>query len=265
MKGLMCYYSGTGNTKLACDYIAKRLKNIDFKLFDIVKDGIPDISSYDIIGFATWADFLNMPKKTYEFVNSLDGKGKEAFIFNTYGNLNGKTLKTLKKTVEKKNFKVIGGYALHTPENVPPLILNGMDRADAPYPEELKKFNSFLCEFDKWLKEYLINNSKKPIIYYGKGSNLPGFPRKTSKVLSSMFAGDFKVDEELCTQCGLCEKICPYKAIVLEKEYPKFETKNCYGCWACYNRCPTKAIYTKKYRGIGHYSEPNKLLKMKLK
>lgn len=42
MRGVICYYSGSGNTKLACRYIAKRLKQIQVDLFDITKGGMPD-------------------------------------------------------------------------------------------------------------------------------------------------------------------------------------------------------------------------------
>jgi len=38
IKGIICYYSGSGNTKLACEYMAKKLSNIEFDFFDIAKD-----------------------------------------------------------------------------------------------------------------------------------------------------------------------------------------------------------------------------------
>ena len=75
--------------------------------------------------------------------------------------------------------------------------------------------------------------------------------------------GEKFVDESLCTECGICEKGCPYSAITLVPK-PKFDTTKCYGCWYCYNHCPEKAIYTAKFKGEGHYPRPNEQLRAKL-
>ena len=76
--------------------------------------------------------------------------------------------------------------------------------------------------------------------------------------------GEKYVDESLCTECGVCEKICPYKAIKLDPK-PVFDLNECYGCWACFNRCTERAIYTRKYRGVGHYPKPLERLKEALR
>ena len=72
------------------------------------------------------------------------------------------------------------------------------------------------------------------------------------------------VDESLCTECGICEKGCPYNAIILAPK-PQFDMDKCYGCWRCYNKCPELAIYTKKFRGVGHYPKANDQFVTKLK
>ena len=43
MKGIICYYSSSGNTRLACEYIERKVSNCSFDLFDILKDGTPDL------------------------------------------------------------------------------------------------------------------------------------------------------------------------------------------------------------------------------
>lgn len=262
MKGLICYYSGTGNTKLACGYIASGVKNCTWTMHDLVKDGVPDIGGYDIVGFAAWADFFGAPKIMKNYIGQLNGKGKSAFVFNTYGNLNGRTLVMLKSLVAGSGFKVVAHHALHTPENVPILIMAGMTREDAPYPAEMVKFNDFIGKLDAWCAEF--NRTGKPGTNINRSSISDFFKISFPRTLSKYFMGKKFVDKETCTKCGLCEKVCPYKAIKLD-DYPVFDERKCNGCWACYNRCPQKSIYTKKYKGVGHYQSPNDKVREKLK
>ncbi|MCX6004639.1 MAG: hypothetical protein NT082_03100 [Chloroflexi bacterium] len=51
LKGIICYYSGSGNTRLACQYIQSNIKNVKFDLFNIARSGIPDLGVYDVVGF----------------------------------------------------------------------------------------------------------------------------------------------------------------------------------------------------------------------
>jgi heterodisulfide reductase subunit A-like polyferredoxin len=53
-----------------------------------------------------------------------------------------------------------------------------------------------------------------------------------------------KVDEDLCSGCGVCEVVCPYNAITVDKE-EKLSHINpalCKGCGACAAACPSGAI-----------------------
>jgi len=263
MRGIICYYSGSGNTKLACQYIMKNTKNIEIDLFNIVRDGTPNLKKYDIVGFATFTDFLAPSYLVQTFIEKLPQQNnKLAFVFNTYGFISGKTLKILDKWITAKGFHVIAGHSLHTPESYPPMIARGRDNEQAPSKKEINDFNSFISELDQLC--YLLKKGKeikrKKIRIGLLNSLLPMFSR--TKARRDM--GDKYVDESLCTECGICEKLCPYEAIKCSPK-PVFNMNKCYGCWICYNHCPAKAIYTKKCRGVGHYPKPIKQLKEKLK
>lgn len=262
-KGIICYYSGSGNTKLACEYLAKKITQITFDFFNMVKDGTPDLEKYQVVGFAAFADAWEPSFLFRSFVNNLPSQNnKPAFVFNTYGFISGKTLKIMDELATAKGFKVITGHSLHTPENYPPMIAAGLGCKNSPNKKEMQRFVGFIAGLDRLIGE--IVEGKNPQCQKVKiglfNTCLPSYPRNASQSL----LGDNLVDETLCTGCGVCAKLCPYQAIHLNPK-PVFDIEKCHICWSCYNHCPNQAIYTKKYRGIGHYPRPNELLREKLK
>lgn len=53
------------------------------------------------------------------------------------------------------------------------------------------------------------------------------------------------IDKELCTYCGICAKVCPYKAITFVpkvKRPPEVIEAACHGCGTCAAECPFEAI-----------------------
>ena len=133
MKAVIFYYSSTGNTRLACQYLARRLKDVDFELIDITQGNDANEGLYDVVGFATPTFHLGVPPLMENFFRQLPIQShKPAFVFNTYGAMSGRTLKHLAKLVSEHGFSVIAGHSLLTPENYPPFILKGWANEDAP-------------------------------------------------------------------------------------------------------------------------------------
>ena len=258
MKGIFCYYSGSGNTRLACRYIAGKI-GIPFDFVDVVKEKEVDLEPYDVAGFTTFTDFGGPPYLFQAFIEGLpQQEGKLAFVFNTYGFASGKTLRILERIVAAKGFDVIAGHSLRTPESYPPMIARGMGAEEKPGEKEMKGFDTFISELGQLLgraKEGQRIESKRVRIGL-VNSILPSFPRTRAR----QDMGEKYVDESLCKECGSCEKQCPYEAIRLEPK-PVFDMGKCYGCWRSYNRCPEQAIYTEKYPGEPHYPRPNDQLK----
>jgi ferredoxin len=65
--------------------------------------------------------------------------------------------------------------------------------------------------------------------------------------------GKFRVDEDVCTQCGKCQRVCPVANI---KGTPPEWLHNgrCTCCLACYHHCPVHAInYGNITRKRGQY------------
>jgi len=265
MKGILFYYSGSGNTKLASQYISKKLQNIELEMFNVVKTNeIPELDSYDIIGFATFIDFAGTPFLFEEFIEKLPQQNdKLVFIFMTYGFMYGKGLKILSKQLTRKGFNVTSGFALKTPESYVPANVRGIGNINNPTEKMLKSFNEFISDLNN-IGESFVNGNDIKIrnIRTGFLNNL--FPESfhtPTRARDDM--GEKFVDDSLCTECGICEKGCPYSAITLNPK-PQFDMTKCYGCWYCYNHCPEQAIYTAKFRGEGHYPRPTEQLKLKL-
>jgi len=58
----------------------------------------------------------------------------------------------------------------------------------------------------------------------------------------SVFIAVPKVDEDRCTYCGQCARVCAYHAITVLAEHVLTFTQLCHGCGACSYLCPEKAI-----------------------
>jgi heterodisulfide reductase subunit A len=58
------------------------------------------------------------------------------------------------------------------------------------------------------------------------------------------------VNEEICTGCGKCTKVCPYTAIELDeiKEVAKVYDVKCKGCGSCSSTCPVGAVQVRHFK-----------------
>jgi len=50
------------------------------------------------------------------------------------------------------------------------------------------------------------------------------------------------IDKDKCTGCGICARICPYRAILLPDEKAEYSIKDCFLCGHCQAVCPVNAI-----------------------
>ena len=261
MKGIICYYSGSGNTKLACNYIKNKIKNADFDLYNIVKSDVPDFSKYDFAGFASFTDFGAPPKLLYSFIDKIDNQnGKNAFVFNTYGFMSGGTLKSMEQLLNSKGYNVLSGFTLHTPESYPPMRKRNKAFDDSPNTTELQRFDDFIQLLDKQINDLKSDVEIQNVKIKSPFSSLF---LKFSREKAKKDFGIQNVDEQKCEECGVCMKGCPYEAITMNPK-PIFNHHICAGCWYCYNHCKQKAIYTPKFTGKHQYPKPSEALNNKL-
>jgi len=68
-----------------------------------------------------------------------------------------------------------------------------------------------------------------------------------------------KVDEETCTGCGTCIKICPMQTIDLVDVIAKVNDSKCIGCGLCAHHCPEEAIELKRIENREVFIPPPKI------
>ncbi len=263
IKGAILYFSLTGNTKLACEYIKATVKDADFELIDM-KTAPNDLSGYDMVGFATYSEGFSICKYVKDYIAGLKhAEDTPAFVFSTFGRNNGATTAVLARWATRAGFKVVADYALHTPENHPPTIRHDQSYENSPSKQEMDGFTGFIGSLSAICRRIGLGKAIAPkevavkrVYKMIPELNRPAFNRR--------MIGKKLVDTKRCTQCGRCAKACNYHAITM-KEYPAFEEQNCHGCWACYNLCPAKAIYTKSFNQFGNYPRPSKHMREILK
>jgi ferredoxin/flavodoxin len=258
VKGIVCYYSATGNTRFAAEYVARHL-GFEYVLHD-VRDGPPDFSRYDFAGFASPTDWLEEPMLVRRFMQSLpQAKGKPAFVLVTHGGMPGKTPASIAKAAAARGFAIVGCHVLKAPDNYPPIVAQGRPNdALRPLESDVRALDGFVSGLRIALAEIGAGKTAIPVTVKAplKYRLIPSMSRERSKKSQ----GPKYVDAALCTKCGKCAKSCPYLAITLAPT-PVFDEAKCMGCWACFNLCPTRAIYTNKLRGKGQYSGPPKRYK----
>jgi heterodisulfide reductase subunit A len=59
------------------------------------------------------------------------------------------------------------------------------------------------------------------------------------------------VDEDLCGGCGICEVLCPYAAIEVDRQtgVARVNEALCKGCGTCAAACPSGAAQQKGFTG----------------
>ena len=252
MKIALFYYSASGNTKLACEYLRRQIPEIE--LFDVTDVQNPAIEDYDILGFASYTYYLTLPPYVENFILSLEPvNDKPAFLLFTYGVMPGRVIKHTSKLLEKKRFKIIDYHVLHMPESFPPYVHKGITNVDSPNEKELKVFKEFISNLHSKFQSIFQNHVclKKDI--------RPGFwdliiPAPSQKTIQNIF-GTLYVNKDECTSCGICRDSCLHNAIIFNIN-PTFHMENCRFCYNCYNKCPQEAIRTTKLAKGGQYKGP---------
>ena len=251
MKILICYFSGTGNTKKVVNKFTESLidEGSSVTLYKIENNDFDyDVSDYDILGIAYPVHAFNAPSIILDFAKKLPkSRGQRVFILNTSGEpikLNNISSIKLIKILTKSGYNVTNEYHYCMPYNI---IFRHSDNmaykmwqtAQAVIPYDAKELLSgkyslldkvFMGSFMAWLFR---------IEHWGGRIN----------------GKRYKVNKD-CIHCGKCVNICPTKNITI-KDGKFYFGKKCLMCMRCSFLCPKNAIKIglfNKWKVNGEYS-----------
>lgn len=236
---LICFFSGTGNTKKVVDCCANAFQQLGLKTtLHNIDDGeyVGDISKFDFFGIAYPVHAFNAPANVLKFaktIKKLPKKEKKSyFIVNTSGEplkLNNISSLKLQSIMKKRGYRLTNEYHYCMPYNIifrhtDNMAFRMWDTAQKVIPIDCKEIFSgktcklghvFCGRFLAWLFR---------VEHWGGRFN----------------GKRYKVSDK-CLKCGLCVKKCPVHNIWIEDGKFKFG-KNCLMCMRCSFNCPANAI-----------------------
>lgn len=248
MKKLILYFSGTGNSLMVAKTIAKHLGDTDLLHFSKVnKHSLK--RPVDVLGLVFPVYWNGLPLLVLNTLSVLK-KLNPQYIFSvaTHGGEPAQVLSQLQVELQKNGFELNAGICLEMPSNY---ILDYDAPSDSSIQSNLANAERVLKQFSEKIKS---NQEYRPQadfpLYFGTTSDYQRFIATVHKSDSN-----FRVDKN-CTECGLCEEICPVQNIRLEKGRPTWNHQ-CEQCLACINWCPEGSIqYKNQTAGRGRYANP---------
>jgi uncharacterized protein (DUF362 family)/ferredoxin len=74
------------------------------------------------------------------------------------------------------------------------------------------------------------------------GDGKSGIKRLFSKIAGEILKTRPVLKKDMCVGCGICQGICPAKAIVIKNKKAKIDRKKCIRCFCCQEFCPKSAL-----------------------
>jgi ferredoxin/flavodoxin len=254
LKGILYYFSGTGNTK----WIADKMKYyFDLKGYELNLCSIEDIedlniSKHKFIVIGTPIYGKSAPKLVEKFIKKIPNtkENMKCIIYSTQGSKSCAYIEIIKNILHKKGYNVVVQTTITMPNNYY-FALGKISKIN--YVE------SILNLADKKVK-YIVNKFVNNNIYIEKTYfiqlKLEALVSKAFKKTLPKLLKNLQVTNE-CMSCGRCIRNCPTSNITLENGKVVFHN-NCILCLRCIYICPINAI---TYKGRKIVQIQNNIIK----
>jgi flavodoxin/formate hydrogenlyase subunit 6/NADH:ubiquinone oxidoreductase subunit I len=252
MKGIIMYYSQTGNTRKIAEAIysgsSTVLEQID--LVHISKADYKNLKDYDVVGIGmpVWCE--REPVNVVRFIENMTGmEGKFAFVFCTHTTLAGKFMKRIVSLLEEKKM-IVTGWEDWYGGNVSPISEKPYYTDGHPDDTDLREARDFGKDImEKCIRIADGDSTLIPRLPEGKayadryGELAPVLPPQISPNEAKPSKPDVVFNKDICgyPACSLCKDHCPAECIDPSREKP-LDISSCERCHFCENICPTGAI-----------------------
>ncbi len=233
------YFSATGNTQRIKNVIKKELINLgnDIQEFNLanrsVRENFSSFELFDAVVFGFPVYYWRAPRLIREWFKNKNGMNRRCSLFFTYGGAHiGIAHHNMKQILTSCGFNLVVSaefLAKHTFN-----VAGFQFMEDRPNHEDFKIARKFASiSYHKFL-EKVIN----PVII--------DLPIKSEEEVDKIEISFRRVtpipyiNTKLCTECGVCQKVCPTNAMDLKKG--KAKRKICIRCLRCLYNCPENAI-----------------------
>lgn len=200
-----------------------------------------------IIGYPVHA--FNAPKIVLDYFNNISffKEGLPTYIVKTSGEgltLNNGSSNKLTSILKNKGITIFNEYHYLMPYNI---IFRHSDKM------AYKMWKTVLELIPLDAKEIL--DKKRIVIKYSLGTKFVSNALRIEQPGAHIIGSGFEVNNN-CIHCGLCEKNCPTKNIIIKNNKVYFK-ENCMICMRCVFNCPKDAIkpgILNRWKVNGQYS-----------
>ena len=233
---MVLYFSGTGNSKFAAEFIADEINDQCVSLNYVLKHNEPpEFASRKPFVICAPIHAGRFPAVVMKLLSKATFSGPRKVYF--VATLSSKTCSvaaSLKELAKNKHLEFGGLFFVTMPNNY---VLGGNvpDHHEAEYQVKYVVVPRLL-EVAYVIKndDIMPEDNANPVVSAVSGSVNVMFNKFT--VTSERF-----VVSDDCYVCGKCVEACPVNNIIIINGDPLFR-KRCVNCYACINRCPRKAI-----------------------
>jgi len=247
---MIVYFSGTGNSRFAAEFLAKQLNDELLDAGQRMKTGERDSLHSDrpwIFAAPIYAWRMANVMAEYICRTELTGS-RDAYFVLTCGSEIGDAGKYAALLCKEKGLHYKGVLEVVMPENYIAMF-------NAPDKKESRAIVSKAKPILVQAGELIRQRTGLPSPKVGLLDKLKSGPINQGFYKFFVKADGF-FSTAACTGCGFCVEACPLNNIRLNDGKPIWG-KNCTHCMACICGCPTEAIeYGKRSRGKPRYQCP---------
>ena len=253
MKTKIYYFTGTGNSLKVAKEISRKIEDCELIPMASLSENCRIKPEVEKVGFVFPLYWYGLPKIVRDFIKKTELSNMSyCFSVTTAMYPDGLAIEQVEALLEKKEKKLNAGFYIKMPSNY---IISVNPPSEK---KQIKLFNKAERKIEIIIEAINRNIDKKDkeSFFYKTITNAKGSYEKWINN-SNNNDTNFWVNDDACTSCKNCEKICPNNNIELRNGHPKWKHSNCDQCLACINTCPTRAIqYGNKTSKKRRYRNP---------